>query len=286
MADKRKAVSQRQADPKLKGRNGAPKGSTNKELPKDKRKGARYDPELGGRVGTNGVVYPVCGAKRRSDGKPCRAFAGWKTGHPGYGACKAHGGTLPSHERKWARVQAEEELLAMTATLGAPIEVAPAQALLWCVHITAGHVAWLHARIGETPEDQIMEPETRGLLALYNGERERLAKFSKMATDAGANEALVRWTASQANALISVSQEALSAIPNLTKDQVDDFFRAVAQGLGALEGMSPEEVTSRFNPSEAPTILPAPKRNGRRKKRHKIADDPRRVVPHDPRTDP
>jgi hypothetical protein len=96
---------------------------------------------------------------------------------------------------------AEEEMLVMTATLGAPIEVAPAQALLWCVHITAGHVAWLHARIGETPQEQLMQPERRALIAL-----------------------------------------------------VEDFFKAVAVGLGNLEGLHRTKVTERFNPAKAPAL--------------------------------
>ncbi len=35
--------------------------------------------------------YPTCGARTRK-GTPCRLLAGYKTGHPGKGRCKLHGG--------------------------------------------------------------------------------------------------------------------------------------------------------------------------------------------------
>jgi hypothetical protein len=265
----------RQPSPRRRGVSGSPKGP-------NPNRGVRFDEAKGVRVSSDGAEWPICGDPRVPGPHGCKNFAGQGTGHPGYGKCRRHGGTSETHERKWAQLMAEEEMLAMTATLGAPIEVAPAQALLWCVHITAGHVAWLHARIGETPEEQIVETETRALIALYNGERERLARFSKMATDAGANEAIVKWTATQANALIHVCQEALSAIPNLTQDQVEAFLQAVAHGLGSLEGMSPDEVTARFNPVKGAAVLgPAVATTTKpKRRRHKIADDPRQVVPH------
>jgi hypothetical protein len=273
---RRKAL--RAPSPKRKGVSGSPEGP-------NLNRGIRFDPKKGVRVhNRTGREWPICGDPRgdKGDGWGCRQFAGGGTGHPGYGKCRSHGGTAETHELKWAKVMAEEELAAMQVTFGGPIEVAPAQALLWCVHITAGHVAWLHARIGEIPEDELMETQSRALLAIYNGERDRLARFSKMATDAGANEALVRFTAANANAIIGVCQEALGAIPNLSKDQVEDFFKAVALGLGELEGMSPDEVTSRFAPKTI--LLDSPVKSdprSRKSKRDRRPDIPvGRVVSH------
>lgn len=38
------------------------------------------------------MAYPICGAKAKGTGEPCRRPAGWGTDHPGEGRCKLHGG--------------------------------------------------------------------------------------------------------------------------------------------------------------------------------------------------
>ncbi len=42
-------------------------------------------------IGKTPERYPTCGARTRK-GTPCRLLAGHKTGHPGKGRCKLHGG--------------------------------------------------------------------------------------------------------------------------------------------------------------------------------------------------
>src|SRR4051812_23610127 len=75
----------------------------------------------------------ACGAKRRKGGN-CGLPAGFGTTHVGFGACKYHGGTLPNHVKKAAKDQA--------VLMGAPIDINPLDALIWCIKLTAGEVAF------------------------------------------------------------------------------------------------------------------------------------------------
>ena len=50
-----------------------------------------------------------CNVKKRN-GKHCKQPAGWGTNHVGYGACKLHGGALPSSVRSAARKKLTAEI--------------------------------------------------------------------------------------------------------------------------------------------------------------------------------
>ena len=52
----------------------------------------------GGTKGARRKVGVTCGAKKVSGGK-CTMAAGWGTNHYGYGKCKLHGGSTPTHSR-------------------------------------------------------------------------------------------------------------------------------------------------------------------------------------------
>ena len=73
------------------------------------KKSARYDKDK------------HCGGKKKSDGKPCTRPKGWGTKHPGFGACKLHGGSTGTGE-KAGQLQAANHL---ALVLGAPIATNP-----------------------------------------------------------------------------------------------------------------------------------------------------------------
>lgn len=127
--------------------------------------------------------YALCGARRRSTGEPCLAIAGSGTDHKGIGRCKFHGGNTRNH-RKNAVVR---EAKTRRATLGLPVEVPASEALLWVVHATAGHAAWLSQEVAALPREQLGEHEGRVLVEMYGQERDRLTRASKAALDAGAD---------------------------------------------------------------------------------------------------
>lgn len=167
----------------------------------------------------------------------CHKSAGWGTKHVGAGPCRLHGGNT------WqSGITAERERAASAvATLGLPVDVDPATALLEEVRRTAGHVAWLGRVIAATedPDDLVwgmveetLEPEIRNSdgqtivkevsgkyraqesvwLQLYQKERRHLAAVSKMALDAGATERMVRVYEQFADTFLNMMEHVISAM--------------------------------------------------------------------------
>lgn len=154
-------------------------------------------------------VEEFCGARTRS-GRPCRRRAGAGTDHLGYGRCSLHLGSTRTGRVHAAR----EEAKAAAVVMGAPLDIDPHEALLHCIRITAGEVAYATAMVGDLDVDQAVDElvttstrstadgttteETRRPKELHVWIRvrqdavDRLARYSKMALDAGVAERQVR----------------------------------------------------------------------------------------------
>ena len=136
----------------------------------------------------------------RTDGAPCKAYA-----MQGGTVCRVHGGTAQQVRQRAAARAAEEKAERAVVTYGLPREIDPAAALLEEVHRTAGHVAWLAAKIRELDDDDLtwgvtQETEKTATLVpgtdtksaarpsvwleLYHRERKHLVRVSKAAMDA------------------------------------------------------------------------------------------------------
>ncbi|MEU8199505.1 hypothetical protein AB0C10_37550 [Microbispora amethystogenes] len=161
------------------------------------------------------------GRKRDEGGGYCHRPAGWGTDHPGTGRCKLHGGATPNHGTAARQEQARRAVV----TYGLPREIDPAAALLEEVHRTAGHVAWLNARVSEMEEADLVWGVTEEVdkssgefpgtdttkaakpnvwLELYRQERKHLVDVSAAAVRAGVDAALVRLTEQQGAILAGV----------------------------------------------------------------------------------
>lgn len=152
-----------------------------------------------------------CGARARS-GEPCRHPRGFRTKHAGFGSCYLHGGRTPNGEKHAAREGAERAL----EVLGVPVEIDPQQALLRQVWEAYGNVAFLRARVRELEAihgpDHLGDERPHVLLALYNEERDRLAKIAKLAIDAGIAERAITIAEAQADAIVSVVTAVLDSL--------------------------------------------------------------------------
>jgi hypothetical protein len=180
--------------------------------------------------------HPLCGSKKKQGAGTCRREAGWGTSHPGTGHCKIHGGSTPGGTLYAAKQE--------VAIMGREIDLTPAEGLLLCVRIAAGEVGYCTQRIGDLVEGQEYEQTKREKTVTYiskQGEAaggvietedveerqlnvwirmrqsctDRLAKYAKMALDAGVAERQVR-LAEQQGAMIA---EILRAV--LTDLKVD-----------------------------------------------------------------
>lgn len=160
---------------------------------------------------TEDAGFSKCGAKKKNGSGNCTKPAGWGTGHPGHGRCKLHGGSSPSGSLAAAK--------SVVQSFGIQLDVDPHEALLTCLRISAGQLAYATDRVNELQPDMIIG---RKLVtteeAGYSGEKgehessktedqgpdlhiwirvqqeclDRTAKLAKLALDAGVEERRVR----------------------------------------------------------------------------------------------
>lgn len=140
-----------------------------------------------GTRGSRNAVGATCNAKKKGGGR-CTLSAGWGTLHPGTGSCKLHGGSVPNHNK--AAIQGEAVLM------GAPKEINPLDALLWCIKITAGEIDWLSLQMEQLEKSAWVEETIVGKqFHLYARERrgrmQDLARYSQMAVSLGIAERAV-----------------------------------------------------------------------------------------------
>lgn len=187
-------------------------------------------------------------------GSNCKRPAGWGTDHVGEGQCKLHGGSTPSAILAAAKAQA--------IVMGVAVDVEPHEALLQCIRITAGEVMYCNEQIallrpdeaighpteiikrtGTTGEDGDVDvEETREKVPMMNiwiraraVSIDRLAKYSKMALDAGVNERRVQVAEGMAGALAPILRDIFTDL-KLTPAQQKKAPEILRRHLLALEG--------------------------------------------------
>jgi hypothetical protein len=170
----------------------------------------------------------------RTDGQPCGAYA-----VNGARVCSAHGGQAPQVKAKAAGRIAEEQARKAVETYGLPRDISPTDALLEEVRYSAGHVAWLRARVAELEADSLVwgiteEAEknatefagtdvTRSAavnvwLDLYFRERKHLLDLTKTAISVGIEERRVRLAEAQGSLMNDVIRRILARL-SLSPDQ-------------------------------------------------------------------
>jgi hypothetical protein len=172
-----------------------------------------------------------CGAKKKN-GDPCLHHAGFGTAHPGVGRCKFHGGRRPV-VRKAA---IKEEAIKF---MGAPRDINPLDAILWCIRITAGEIDWLSTEIAKVPEDQWFEHSVLGrqmnILQKTRAEaQDRLVRYSKDAIQLGLAERAVRM-AEEFGSVLARFVEGLAAELGLTPEQAERWPMIVRRHLILME---------------------------------------------------
>ena len=182
-----------------------------------------------------GEPKPRCGAERRHGNGPCGRGAGAGTDHPGVGKCSWHGGCAPN-----GRVAAMNEAARQAVeTYGLPRDISPTDALLEEVRYSAGHVAWLRAKVAEleaadlvwgmTEQAEKNATEFAGVdvtysatanmwLELYHRERKHLLDLVKTAISVGIEERRVRLAEAQGSLMNDVIRRILARL-SLSPDQ-------------------------------------------------------------------
>ncbi|MGI5155791.1 hypothetical protein [Microbispora sp. CA-102843] len=201
------------------------------------------------------------GKKRDGSGTYCHRPAGWGTDHVGIGRCKLHGGSTPNHGTAARQEIARQAVV----TYGLPREIDPAAALLEEVYRTAGHVAWLGAKVAEMDEDDLVWGRTEAVekasgefpgtdttraakpnvwLELYRQERKHLVEVSAAAIRSGVDAALVRLTEQQAAILAGVVSRTAGALLAAVVDLLDAAAAEVVRRAwpGLFEEIAPREL--------------------------------------------
>lgn len=180
----------------------------------------------------------VCGAKTRK-GTLCQMPAGHRTDHPGVGTCFYHGGRMKSHRVYGVKKQAIK-------FMGAPKDINPLDAIIWCIRITAGEVEWLSIKISEVDEDLWIEHTPLGkqmhvLQRTRADAQDRLVRYSSQAISLGLAERSIR-LAEQFGATIARLLESVAGELNLNATQQKQWPQIVRKNLILLEASaSPPE---------------------------------------------
>lgn len=197
----------------------------------------------------------MCGAKRRQGGT-CRMSAGHGTDHPGIGRCRFHGGNLPTHKANGAKQAA--------VLMGAPKDINPIDALMWCIRLTAGEVEFCTEQMELLEKDEWIEHTIIGKqLHMWAKERQnavdRLAKFSSQAISLGIAERAVRVAEMYGQSIAKLVRGILDDL-ELTPDQQKRVPHIVRKHLILMEGSRPltDEERSREPqmPKRSPRLLP------------------------------
>jgi hypothetical protein len=201
-----------------------------------KKDQSRKDPKARGGVALHKKAYggAECGAQKKKDSKAkCKLAAGWGTPHPGVGACKYHGGCVPSH----VKAAASEEYRRL---LGTEMEINPYEGIMWCIKIRAGEVKWLGDRMAELDEEAWVEETLVGKqFHLYARERKDamrdLTRYCEMALRLGIAERYVRLAETYGQLIAQLIKRILEKL-NLTDEQKLEAPKIVRQELLAIEG--------------------------------------------------
>lgn len=178
----------------------------------------------------------LCGARTMTPGAKsefCTKSAGWGTTHKGLGRCKFHGGTAKGQRAKAVRDEAIQ-------FMGAPKDINPLDAIIWCIKITAGEVEWLSGQIAEIQQENWIEEGLIGKqMNIFQRARadaqDRLVRYSKEAISLGLAERAVR-LAEQFGTTIARLLEGIYAEMELSTAQKKKWKIVIRKHLILMEG--------------------------------------------------
>lgn len=144
---------------------------------------------------------PTCGATLRN-GEACRNRAGIRTAHEGVGRCFRHDTRVERAAGAWL----------MAHRIAEVIEVSPWDALLLTVKRAAAWVQFYHDKLAEVTDDDELRPGQPAHAWLEGAERSTtaLARFSKMAVDAGVARLLVERAQAEGELIARVLNSAIA----------------------------------------------------------------------------
>lgn len=174
-----------------------------------------------------------CGAKLRRKSAKCQHEAGWGTDHPGYGRCKLHGGASPSGNAAAARLEAQQFMDAGESLR----QVEPIDAMLYTVQRGSAIAVYCRRRVATLEEgDRVKDGDVNLWARLELEALDRLARYAKMALDAGVAERRVQMAERLGGMLAAAAEDALAVLGDVVTDAMRrKFVSAFASRLAVLE---------------------------------------------------
>jgi hypothetical protein len=196
-----------------------------------------------------------CGARLKSGKGRCKHELGWGTQHHGVGRCKLHGGASPQAELGGLVLLARRE----QAVMGIPLSIEPQDAILECIRISAGEVAYASERIADLREEDAVgavrrqseredaegnvtqeirfdAPQVHIWIAVRHEAMDRLVQFSFAAIKAGIEERRVKIAEQQGMLLAQAIQGILRELGVSDQPEVAGIVRkhlTLVAGAGA-----------------------------------------------------
>lgn len=170
-----------------------------------------------------GITF--CGVRMRS-GELCAWTAGSGTAHRGTGACVRHDSQVERAAGAWV----------VAHVISRHTDVSPWEALLLTVKRAAAWSAFYDTKLGEAPDDDALAPNGSHHHWVVAAERvnDKLARYSKMAVDAGVAAMLVARARSEGEQIARVLNAALGAA-GLDEEQERRVRAALRAALLELE---------------------------------------------------
>lgn len=144
----------------------------------------------------------TCGARIRH-GRTCGMDAGASTAHRGVGRCWAHDTQVERAAGAWAVAHRIAEAL----------DISPWEALLLTVKRAAAWAAFYDSKLAEVDDDEALRPggEAHDWVKAAERVNDKLARYSKMAVDAGVAQLLVTQARSEGEQIARVLNAAIGA---------------------------------------------------------------------------
>lgn len=185
-----------------------------------------------------GVAYPshrpvavsFCGAMIRSREGLCPNRAGAGTAHKGVGACRSHDTQVERAAGAWTVAHAIARIE----------DISPWEALLLAVRRAAAWAAFYDTKLAEVMDDDDLRPTGSAHDWVKAAERvnDKLARYSKMAVDAGVAQLLVTRARTEGEEIARVLNTAIG-VASLDEESETRLRTALRAALMAMDGPTP-----------------------------------------------
>lgn len=168
----------------------------------------------------------------KKNGHKCKRAAGEGTDHTGSGHCKTCQDKYLESGQANQIAQAGDEVKGMAQA----VAITPGQALAGVLHLSAGQLTYATQKVAELEEDEIIsEVGLNAWIRLQRSLMHDLAKFAKIAADAGIDERMASLAEEQTRLMAKVIEEVAGDL-NLTKEQKQILGPALRRRMQLVQG--------------------------------------------------